>query len=200
MVRTVTNPPSTTLSRPPADWRVSTPIGRDVHRLCRQPDRRQDDWPGGRRMPCWQPCFIASAMATANMVEVPMLETMTAFVLAEHMGGMTFPSGSAATGRLCAAAEGADARPVAHAAMAGSACCPIPPARTGWPSSEAAGREDLVTRATTSPSRQRTRNRRHPGALWPPVLEKSSRRAYTDEWLALCDELDIPATRLYTLV
>ena len=56
----------------------------------------------GRRMPCWPPCSTASAMATASAVEVPMLETMAAFALAEHMGGLAFPSGSPATGRLCA--------------------------------------------------------------------------------------------------
>lgn len=163
----------------------------------------------GRDAPDYMPSLIAdktTGLAVANAVmaallhrerrgagqyvEVPMLETMTAFVLAEHMGGMTFPAGgNAGYARLL---EGGRK-----------------PARTrdGWISLlpytdrhwkaffHAVDRDDIGERYSIANRAERNANIR---ALYGHLVELTPTRT-TAEWMALCEELDIPATPIYGL-
>jgi crotonobetainyl-CoA:carnitine CoA-transferase CaiB-like acyl-CoA transferase len=164
----------------------------------------------GRAAPDYMPSLIAdktTGLAVANAilaallhrerhgagqyVEVPMLETMTAFVLAEHMGGMTFNSSPAPAGytRLL---EGGRA-----------------PARTkdGWISMlpytdrhwqaffGAIGREELALKYSIADRQKRNENIR---ALYRQLNELTPERT-TAQWMVLCEQLDIPATPIYLL-
>ncbi|RYZ10788.1 MAG: CoA transferase [Comamonadaceae bacterium] len=164
----------------------------------------------GRAEPDYTPSLIAdktTGLAVSNAVmaallhrartgegqyvEVPMLETMTAFVLAEHMGGLTFRGSSVKAGypRLL---EGGRK-----------------PARTsdGWismlPYTERhwhaffreVGREDLAQKYSISNRQERNA---HVKSLYAHLRELSPLRS-TADWMALCERLDIPATPIYAL-
>jgi crotonobetainyl-CoA:carnitine CoA-transferase CaiB-like acyl-CoA transferase len=162
----------------------------------------------GRDTPDYVPSLVAdktTGMALANAVlaglyhqartgrgqriEVPMLETMTAFMLAEHLGGLTFRPEPAKAGypRLL---EGGR-KP--HRTKDGWVAMLPYTDRQSAAFFEGAGRSDL--------------------ADWVRSTDRSDKNAYTRqlyahmreitplltsaEWLALCDELDVPATRIY---
>lgn len=164
----------------------------------------------GRDRPGYMPSLIAdktTGLAVANAimaallyrerhgvgqyVEVPMLETMTAFVLAEHMGGMTFVPAPAPAGyaRLL---EGGR-RP----AQTSDGWISILPYTTRhWESFfKAVDREDLASRYSIADRYERNANIR---ALYQHLCDLTPQRT-TREWLALCEELDIPATPIYAL-
>lgn len=162
----------------------------------------------GREAPDYVPSLVAdktTGMALANAVlaglyhqartgrgqriEVPMLETMTAFMLAEHLGGLTFRPAPAKAGypRLL---EGGR-KP--HRTKDGWVAMLPYTDRQCQAFFEGAGRPDL--------------------AEWVRTAERSDKNAYTRqlyanmreitpllttaEWLALCEKLDVPATKLY---
>jgi crotonobetainyl-CoA:carnitine CoA-transferase CaiB-like acyl-CoA transferase len=127
----------------------------------------------------------------AQYVEVPMLETMTAFMLTEHMGGLTF------TG---------DGGPAGYARLLQGG---RKPARTrdGWigmlPYTERhwkafftmAGREDLLE--TYDLADRDARNAKiH---LLYEELRKIAPTKTTAEWLAICEQIDVPAAPIYSL-
>ena len=164
----------------------------------------------GREQPDYVPSLIAdktTGLAVCNAVlaallhrersghgqyvEVPMLETMTAFVLAEHMGGMTF--------------EGSPVKAGYPRLLEGGR----KPARTrdGWigmlPYTERhwhaffveVGQPELVDRYDISNRQKRNANSK---ALYQHLRELSPQKT-TAEWMALCERLDIPATPIYAL-
>ncbi|MCW8199828.1 CoA transferase [Verminephrobacter aporrectodeae subsp. tuberculatae] len=124
-------------------------------------------------------------------VEVPMLETMAAFVLAEHMGGMTFQGSTVQAGypRLL---EGGR-KPVRT--------------RDGWvsmlPYTERhwqaffceIGQPELADRYNIASRQERNA---HVKALYGHLRELTPLKT-TAEWMLLCEKLDIPATPIYTL-
>ncbi|MCW5323588.1 CoA transferase [Verminephrobacter aporrectodeae subsp. tuberculatae] len=124
-------------------------------------------------------------------VEVPMLETMAAFVLAEHMGGMTFQGSTVQAGypRLL---EGGR-KPVRT--------------RDGWvsmlPYTERhwqaffceVGQPELADRYNIANRQERNA---HVKALYGHLRELTPLKT-TAEWMLLCEKLDIPATPIYTL-
>ena len=124
-------------------------------------------------------------------VEVPMLETMAAFVLAEHMGGLTF--------------QGSDVKAGYPRLLEGGR----QPARTrdGWismlPYTErhwdaffrALDRPDLAEKYAIRDRHARNAQVR---ALYAQLRALTPQRS-TAEWMALCERLDIPATPLYSL-
>ncbi|MCW8164888.1 CoA transferase [Verminephrobacter aporrectodeae subsp. tuberculatae] len=124
-------------------------------------------------------------------VEVPMLETMAAFVLAEHMGGMTFQGSTVQAGypRLL---EGGR-KPVRT--------------RDGWvsmlPYTERhwqafffeVGQPELADRYNIASRQERNT---HVKALYGHLRELTPLKT-TAEWMLLCEKLDIPATPIYTL-
>lgn len=124
-------------------------------------------------------------------VEVPMFETMAAFTLSEHMGGLTFPGSSAKAGyaRLL---EGGRRPARTLDGWIGL----LPYTARHWEAFfRAAGREVLCEQYDIADRQARNRNIQ---ALYTHLIEILRERT-TDEWLALCDEMDIPATRIYTL-
>jgi len=164
----------------------------------------------GREQPDYTPSLIAdktTGLAVCNAVlaallhrersgqgqyvEVPMLETMAAFVLAEHMGGMTF-QGSAVKAGYPRLLEGGRK-----------------PARTrdGWismlPYTERhwqaffveVGQPELAERYSIANRQERNAQVR---ALYGHLRELSPLKT-TAEWMALCEKLDIPATPIYAL-
>lgn len=124
-------------------------------------------------------------------LEVPMLETMTSFVLAEHMGGMAFPGSNAPAGykRLM---EGGR-RPVKTAdGWMGL----LPYTAEHWKAffSEA-GRDELLTQYDLESRQYRNA---HIAELYSHVRDIALQRT-TAEWMAICQRLDIPATPIYSL-
>lgn len=123
-------------------------------------------------------------------VETPMLETMASFVLAEHMGGMAFEPRAGAAGYARILKGGRE------------------PARTrdGWivvlPYTDAhwqaffgeIGKEALAAEIVGN---RATKNARI-GELYAALRAALTART-TQEWLDVCDRLDIPATRIYAL-
>ena len=124
-----------------------------------------------------------------QMVEVPMLETMAAFTLAEHMGGMCFEphEGPAGYQRILAGGR----RPM----QTKDGWLAVLPYTGGhWAAFlEDVGRADLVAIAADRHARAK-----HIGELYAVMTQAMLART-TDEWLRTCDRLDIPATRVYAL-
>ncbi len=124
-------------------------------------------------------------------VEVPMLETMTAFVLAEHMGGMTFRPAPAPAGYARLLQGG---RKPVKTSDGWLSLLPYTPRH--WQAFfKAAGREDIGQTFKLDSRKDLNENIR---SLYQCLGEVIATRS-TDEWLALCEDLDIPATRLYAL-
>lgn len=124
-------------------------------------------------------------------VEVPMLETMTAFVLAEHMGGMTFRPAPAPAGYARLLQGG---RKPVRTSDGWLSLLPYTPRH--WQAFfKAAGREDIGQTFRLESRKDLNENIR---SLYQCLGEVIATRS-TDEWLALCADLDIPATRLYAL-
>jgi crotonobetainyl-CoA:carnitine CoA-transferase CaiB-like acyl-CoA transferase len=124
-------------------------------------------------------------------VEVPMLETMTAFVLAEHMGGMTFRPAPAPAGYARLLQGG---RKPVKTSDGWLSLLPYTP-RHWLAFFKAAGREDIGQTFKLDSRKDLNDNI---GLLYRCLGEVIATRS-TAEWLALCDDLDIPATRLYAL-
>src|SRR5215213_8511615 len=119
-----------------------------------------------------------------QLVEVPMLETLAAFNGVEHLGGTSFepPAGPPGYERL------RQRKPVR---TADGWITLLPYTGAHWRAFfTAAGRPELVERLGTDDAATRNANI---GAVYAAVAEIARART-TAEWLALCEELDIPAT------
>lgn len=124
-------------------------------------------------------------------VEVPMLETMAAFVLTEHMGGMTFPAnpGKAGYARLLQGGR----KPVRTADGWMSL---LPYTERHWQAFFAeAGQPELAHRYNIASRHDRNANIQ---ALYGHLRELAPERT-TGQWMALCERVDIPATPIYGL-
>ncbi|MBD0272239.1 MAG: CoA transferase, partial [Acetobacteraceae bacterium] len=118
-----------------------------------------------------------------QLVEVPMLETLAAFVAVEHLGGAAFepPAGPPGYDRLH------HRKPVR---TADGWITLLPYTGAHWRAFfGAAGRPELVEALGTDDAA--TRNAKI-GAVYAAVAEIARGRT-TAEWLALCEHLDIPA-------
>ena len=160
--------------------------------------------------PAYLPSLVAdkvSGMATAQAilaalvrrlrtgqgayVEVPMLETMAAFTLAEHMGHMVFEGDDGPAGYTRLLRGGRQVMPTAdgHISL-------LPYTPRHWTAFfEALGRADLNARYGVDSRQALNANIR---ALYAEVLAMGPSRT-TAEWMALCERLDIPATPVYGL-
>jgi len=124
-----------------------------------------------------------------QLVEVPMLETLAAFVAVEHLGGATFepPAGPPGYERL------RHRKPVA---TSDGWITLLPYTAAHWRAFfTAAGRPELVETLGTDDATTRNANI---GAVYAAVADLARSRP-TAEWLALCERLDIPATAFSTL-
>ena len=122
-------------------------------------------------------------------VEVPMLETMVAFTMAEHLGGLSFdpPLAKAGYARLLAGGRKPAPTSDGHVAM-------LPYTTDHWVAFFAAvGREDLARKYNLNDRQERSAR----VAELYADMTSITRRMSTDECLALCDRLDLPATRIY---
>ncbi len=124
-------------------------------------------------------------------VEVPMFETMVAFMLAEHLGGLTFdpPPSGAGYARLLAGGRKPAPTLDGHIAM-------LPYTGAHWAAFfRAAGRNDLAEKYG---SEDRQVRNAQIVAMYADMAEVTAKRT-TAEWVRTCGELDIPATPIYTL-
>lgn len=164
----------------------------------------------GRERPDYVPSLIAdktTGMAVVNAVlaalfyrersgrgqyvEVPMLETMTAFVLAEHMGGLTFEPAPAPAGYKRITSGGRRPMPTADGFIA-----LLPYTADHWLSFfRAVGREDVAERLGVADRHSRNANIQE---IYRELAAITVQRP-SAEWLALCEELDIPATAITAL-
>jgi crotonobetainyl-CoA:carnitine CoA-transferase CaiB-like acyl-CoA transferase len=124
-------------------------------------------------------------------IEVPMLETVTAFVLAEHLGGLTFEPAPAAAGYARVMKGGRRPSPTSdgHIAM-------LPYTAEQWRDFfTAIDRADLAESLAVEDRQKRNANIR---ALYAVLADVTPQRS-TAQWMTLCDQLDIPATPIYAL-
>jgi len=169
----------------------------------------------GRAAPDYAPTLVAdktTGMAVVNAVlaglfhrertgegqyiEVPMLETMTAFLLAEHLGGLTFPDADlppekakAGYARLLGAGRKPAPTTDGYIAM-------LPYTGEQWLAFfTAAGRPDLADQLGVADRQARNANI---AAIYRTMAELTATRS-TAEWMAICAEADIPATPIVPL-
>ncbi|CAG2159300.1 CaiB/BaiF CoA transferase family protein [Cupriavidus numazuensis] len=127
---------------------------------------------------------------TGQYVEVPMLETMAAFVMTEHLGGLTFHGSTEPVGyaRLL---EGRSPVPTRDGWV-----CILPYTPEHWRRLlEACGRAELVARYGLA---TRADQMAHRKAL-NGHLEEISKQMTTAELLAICESLDIAAGEIFSL-
>ena len=164
----------------------------------------------GRPTPAYIPSLIAdktTGMAVVNAVlaalfcrersgrgqyvEVPMFETMVAFTLAEHLGGLTFAPAQGAAGYARLLEGGRKPAPTRDGYVA-----LLPYTAAHWRAFfNAAGRADLAEHYGGGDRQSRNDQ---VAAMYRDMAAMTPHRT-TAEWLALCAELDIPATALYAL-
>lgn len=129
-----------------------------------------------------------------QMIEVPMLETMVAFTMAEHLGGLTFegpgaPDAPAGYARLLAGGRKPAPTRDGYVAL-------LPYSTEHWVDFfTAAGRTDLAN----DPGLQDKHTRNARVTRLYADLHSATRQMSTDECMALCERLDIPATRLWSI-
>ena len=124
-------------------------------------------------------------------VEVPMLETMTAFTLVEHLGGMTFRPqvGAAGYHRILHGGR----KP---ARTRDGFITLLPYTARHWADFfDGAGRKDLADRYRNMDAHERNAQIHD---LYEHLAGIAPTRT-TAEWMELCDRLDIPATPIYGL-
>ncbi|MBE0622911.1 MAG: CoA transferase [Burkholderiales bacterium] len=135
--------------------------------------------------------FARERSGRGQYVEVPMLETMVAFMLAEHLGGLSFDPAPAKAGYARLLAGGRKPAPTkdGHIAM-------LPYTGAHWSAFfNAVGRADLAKKYGGADRQVRNANIIE---LYQE-LARATRERTTAEWVAICAELDIPATPIYAL-
>jgi len=164
----------------------------------------------GRAEPAYVPTLIAdktTGLAMLNAVlaallhrarkgagqyiEVPMLETMAAFVLAEHLGGLTFEPPTSPPGYARLLEGGRKPAPTkdGHIAL-------LPYTAEHWRAFfEAAGRADLAAELATDDRAKRNSRIRE---LYANLAQITVSRT-TAEWMEICTVADVPATPIYGL-
>lgn len=123
--------------------------------------------------------------------EVPMLETMTAFTLAEHLGGMTFqpPTEPAGYQRILNGGRKPARTKDGYITL-------LPYNTQHWSDFfKGAGREDLAERYRDMDEVARNALIK---TLYAHLAEIAPTRT-TAEWMALCEQLDIPVSPIYSL-
>ncbi|MBI3374490.1 MAG: CoA transferase [Betaproteobacteria bacterium] len=135
--------------------------------------------------------FHRERTGQGQYVEVPMFETMVAFTLAEHLGGLTFDPAPAKAGYARLLAGGRRPAPTrdGHIAI-------LPYTADQWIAFfQSAGRADLAGKYGI---RDRLARNVHLVAMYREMAQITRQRT-TAEWLELCARLDIPATALGAL-
>ncbi len=134
--------------------------------------------------------FHRERTGQGQYVETPMLETMVSFLLAEHMGGIAFepPVGGAGYARILKGGrEPAQTRDGWIAVL--------PYTDDHWLAFLRAIDQEPLAREIVG---DRVAKNTRVGELYA-ALRIALKTRTTQEWLDLCDELDVPATRIYAL-
>lgn len=135
--------------------------------------------------------FERTQSGQGQFVEVPMFETMVAFTLAEHLGGLSYepPLGPAGYARLLAGGRKPAPTRDGHVAL-------LPYTGEHWRKFfERVGRPDLSEKYAVDDRHARNARVKELYADMTAI----TRTLGTDELLALCRELDIPATRIHRI-
>ncbi len=134
--------------------------------------------------------FHRERSGQGQYVEVPMFETLVAFNLAEHMGGMAFEPqlGPAGYGRIIGG------RKPVPTTDGYAAILPYSPAQ--WDKLfRRIGREDIIAKYDFSDRYKLNATVRQ---LYAELHAIGPSRS-TGEWMAICEELDLPSTPVYEL-
>jgi formyl-CoA transferase len=124
-------------------------------------------------------------------VEVPMLETFTAFVMSEHLNGLSFDPPIAPAGYARLLDGGRKPWPTADGYIA-----MLPYTGAHWNAFfKETGRQDLADSLAVSDKQKRNENIKK---LYGAVSETLRTRT-SAEWIEVCTRLDIPATPIYAL-
>jgi formyl-CoA transferase len=135
--------------------------------------------------------FHRERSGRGQRVEVPMLETMAAFTLVEHLGGLTFRPAPGPPGyaRLINGGRRPSRTRDGHIAM-------LPYTGDHWRAFfEEVGRSELLSRFEVDDRHKRNASIRQ---LYAALAEITPQRT-TAEWMAICDRLDVPASPIYPL-
>jgi len=133
--------------------------------------------------------FCRERTGQGQYVEVPMLETMVAFTLAEHLGGLTFEPARGPAGYARLLGGGRKPAPTADGYIA-----LLPYTADHWRAFfTAAGRADLAERYGNC---DREARNAQVADMYRDMAATTPSRS-SAEWLTLCAELDIPATEVY---
>ena len=135
--------------------------------------------------------FHRERSGQGQYIEIPMFETLVEFTLAEHLGGLAFDPGLAPAGYGRIVSGGRKPMPTAdgHVAM-------LPYSPSHWTALfQRVGRADLIeTYAITDRQKLNAVVRDLYRELGVMTLSRT-----TAAWVAICEELDIPATPIYSL-
>ena len=133
--------------------------------------------------------FHRQRTGEGQFVEVPMLETMTAFTMAEHMGGLAFEPEEGPAGYQRILHGGRRPMQTRDGWLA-----VLPYTGEHWAAFlEDVGRADLIAIAG-----DRHLRAKHIHELYAVMTSAMVART-SDEWMATCDRLDIPATKVFSL-
>ncbi|HXC55896.1 MAG TPA: CoA transferase [Rhizomicrobium sp.] len=164
----------------------------------------------GREAPDYVPSLIAdktAGMAVVNAVlaallhrarsgrgqyvEVPMLETMVAFVLTEHLGGLAFEPAPAPPGYARLLEGGRKPAPTKDGYIA-----LLPYSAPHWRAFfAAAGKPEIGEELADDDRAKRNAN----NAKLYAAMRATTPERTTAEWMAICAACDIPATPIYAL-
>lgn len=135
--------------------------------------------------------FSRERTGRGQYVEVPMFETMVAFLMSEHLGGLSFDPAPAKAGYARLLAGGRKPAPTkdGHIAI-------LPYTGDHWAAFfNAAGRADLAQKYGGSDRQVRNA---HIVELYRDMAAITRQRS-TSEWMGVCASLDIPATPIYAV-
>jgi formyl-CoA transferase len=135
--------------------------------------------------------FHRERSGEGQYVEVPMLETMASFVLAEHMAGLTFPGSDEPAGYKRITKGGRQPYPTKDGWIG-----VLPYTEKHWIAFfNAVGKSELIAEFDISDRHKRNARIQDIYAAMRSITPLKT----TDEWLQICTELDIPATKIYRL-
>jgi formyl-CoA transferase len=135
--------------------------------------------------------FYRERTGGGQYVEVPMFETMVAFLLAEHLGGLSFDPAPAKAGYARLLAGGRRPAPTKDGYIA-----ILPYTGDHWTAFfNAVGRADLAQKYGGGDRQARNANI----VEMYRDLADATRQRTTAEWMDVCDSLDIPATPIYAI-
>ena len=135
--------------------------------------------------------FSRERTGRGQYVEVPMFETLVAFMLSEHLGGLTFDPAPAKAGYARLLAGGRKPAPTKDGYIA-----ILPYTGEHWDAFfKCAGRPELTAKHAVYD--RHTRNANIVG-LYGDLVEITKQRT-TAEWIGICATLDIPITPVYAV-